>query len=112
MVLKPDGKQIDFKAKQLAYSYKTISTVAVAKAIEILVGLDASGKYSLVVSVVFQKFYVNMKDEKVISDLTYENTSTQVLDGFVLPDIEPEQKVSDMIKDDVNLASEFVDKFI
>ncbi len=113
VVLKPIGGKVDLEAKQVGFSEKTISTVAVAKAMQVLLGANSEGKsYSGVILNRFKEFYENMKSQAVISSATYENTKTQVFSGLDLPDLELTQDINDITKDDADLISKFIDSFI
>ncbi len=119
VVLRPIKEKIDLNVrielnvKQVAYSEKTISTIAVAKAIEVLVGMySAGGDYSLPVSTLFHTFYNNMKDNEVISAEPYKTTVKRVSLTVDLPPIELAQGVNDITKNDADLISKFIDSFI
>lgn len=113
VVLKPIGEKINLEARQVGFSEKTISTVAVAKAMQVLLGANSEGKsYSGVILSRFKEFYENMKSQRVISNQAYENTKTQIFDGLDLPDIELAQDLNDITKNDTDLISKFIDSFI
>ncbi len=113
VILKPIGEKINLEAKQVGFSKKTISTVAVAKAMQVLLGVNSEGRsYSGVILNRFKEFYENMKSQKVISNQAYENTKTQIFDGLDLPDIELTQGINDITKNDSDLISKFIDSFI
>lgn len=112
VVLKPLGQKVNLGVKQVTYSDQTLSTVTVAKAVEVLMPRDVNHNYSGVVFDRFQKFYNRMEEEKVISPETYANTREQVCSQLVLPDIEPAQKISDKIENDAVLVSKFMDMYV
>lgn len=113
VVLKPIGEKIGWEVKQVGFSEKTISTVAVAKAMQVLLGANPEGKsYSGVILNRLKEFYENMKSQKVISNETYEKTKTQVFDGLDLPDIELAQGINGINNNDADVISKFIDSFI
>jgi len=112
VVLKPIGEKLDLEAKQVGFSEKTISTVAVAKAMQVLLGTNLEGKsYSGVILNRFQEFYENMKNQAIISEAN-KNIKTPVFDGLALPDMELAQGINDVTKNDAVLISQFTDSFI
>jgi len=113
VVLKPIGEKLDLEAKQVGFSEKTISTVAVAKAMQVLLGANSEGQsYSGVILNRFKEFYENMKSQTVISSETYENTKAQVFDGLNLPNMELTQGIIDNTKNDADSISKFIDSFV
>lgn len=104
--LDPDWKTL----KQVGFSKEGISTVDVAKAMEALVGTPGTKE-------AFKKFYGELKDRKIITTASYDATkdkmSTESTAGvFDLPQIEPEQKVSEIITRESEAVTKFVDKYI
>ncbi len=113
VILKPAGEKIDLKVKQVGFSDKTISIVALAKAMQVLAGANSEGRsYSGIILDRFKEFYGNMERQGIISKETYKNTYSQVFLGLDLPDIEPVQGVSEATKADADLVANFINKFI
>ncbi len=109
MVLKPIGEELDLEAKQVGYSEKTISTVAVAKAMQVLLGINSKGQsYSPYILGRFRKFCEDIKSKGIIK----ENTKPQVFDGLDLPDLELAQGIHNEYENDAKLISKFIDSFI
>ncbi|MFH0918470.1 MAG: HAD family hydrolase [Candidatus Omnitrophota bacterium] len=109
VVLKPMGEKVDWEVKQVGFSEKTISTVAVAKAMQVLLGTASEEEsYSRVILNRFKEFY---KKSLAIIPKTYKNTKTQVFDGLDLPDTEFARGIND-IENDADLISKFMDGFV
>lgn len=110
VVLIPAGEKIDLNVKQIVFTEKTLSTVAVAKALEALVGTPQARE-------AFKKFYAEVKNQEIITSASYEATKekmfTELKEGmFSLPQIEPEHKILEIINKESEALSKFVDSYI
>jgi phosphomannomutase len=109
VVLKPVQERITSEIKQIGFSEKTISTVAVAKAMEALSNTKNT-------KAAFEKFYGDLNKKGVISTETYEKTRKEVTAGLQegkldLPDMSI-QKISDTVEKDADSVAAFVEKYI
>ncbi|MDP3042523.1 MAG: hypothetical protein Q8N62_07400 [Candidatus Omnitrophota bacterium] len=115
VVLMPVGEKIDWRfVKKVFFTEKTLSTVAVAKAMEVLLNTEGSKS-------VFKEFYTKLSNkEQVISKDVYERTMQAVTvdlgkndyGELYLPDIEPIQTISEKITEESKSISRFIDSFI
>lgn len=117
VVLRPIKEKIDLKVKQAGFSEKTISTVAVARAMEVLLGTrnieEASkGSYNKVLRNALLDFYNDMEYQGFISPETYKKITSQIFLGFDLPDMEPVRGILEATKGEADLISKFIDSFI